>query len=280
MKDRIMTTISLSSSPVTNNMLNRPPILLTGGWEEVIAGAVAAGADALEIRLRETDDEDWDVFKKQFSDAGLVIAGISTGRMFKEGGHCLTALDRSGRRACTDALKAYVDIAKALDTDLLLGTAKGQQQTNETYADYAERMADTLKDADNYAREMGVKMHLECINYYEINAMNTAQQTLDFIHEYDLNATYVQLDTFHMNIDEVDLAESVRICGDKLGYIQFADSNRWYPGAGHIDFVPILDALDEIGYAGIYGVECQPLPDSATACQKSVAFLREALARR
>jgi sugar phosphate isomerase/epimerase len=81
------------------------------------------------------------------------------------------------------------------------------------------------------------------------------------------------LDTFHLNIEERDPAAAVRLAGERLGYIHFADSNRLSPGSGHIDFVPVLRALEEIGYQGSLSVECLPLPDGETAAVNSKAVL-------
>lgn len=121
-----------------------------------------------------------------------------------------------------------------------------------------------------YAKEKGVKIFIEAINRYEINTMNTAGDVVDLIDEYELTNTFVHLDTFHMNIEEVNIAKAIELCGDKLGYIHFADSNRSYPGAGHIDFSKVIKALHHINYKGCISVECLPLPDRLHAAQNAL----------
>lgn len=56
-------------------------------------------------------------------------------------------------------------------------------------------------------------------------------------------------DTYHMNIEEVDPAESVRKYGYALANLHLADSNRQAPGEGHFDFVSVAAALKEIGFS-------------------------------
>ena len=85
------------------------------------------------------------------------------------------------------------------------------------------------------------------------------------------------MDTFHMNIDEADMPQAIRTAGDKLGYLHVADSNRLYPGAGHLDFAPILAALQEVDYQGTISLECIPEPDSMTAGVRGMAFLSKAV---
>ena len=58
------------------------------------------------------------------------------------------------------------------------------------------------------------------------------------------------LDTFHMNIEEPSIEDSIRQTGDRIFHFHVADSNRWYPGAGHLDFRSILKALFATGYDG------------------------------
>lgn len=84
------------------------------------------------------------------------------------------------------------------------------------------------------------------------------------------------LDTFHMNIEEPNIAESIRACGDRLFHFHVADSNRWYPGAGHLDFPSILGALRATGYSGFVSAEYVPLPDAESSAAYALAHLRQA----
>jgi len=82
------------------------------------------------------------------------------------------------------------------------------------------------------------------------------------------------LDTFHMNIEEPVIEESIRACDDRIFHFHVADSNRWYPGAGHLDFESILEALFATGYRGFVSGEFMPLPDADTSAKRSIAYLR------
>jgi sugar phosphate isomerase/epimerase len=53
-----------------------------------------------------------------------------------------------------------------------------------------------------------------------------------------------------------------------------ADSNRWHPGAGHLDFASILRTLFSTGYTGFVSGEFLPHPDAETAAQRAIACLR------
>jgi sugar phosphate isomerase/epimerase len=53
-----------------------------------------------------------------------------------------------------------------------------------------------------------------------------------------------------------------------------ADSNRWHPGAGHLDFASILDTLSETGYNGFVSGEFMPVPDAGTSARRAANYLR------
>ena len=83
------------------------------------------------------------------------------------------------------------------------------------------------------------------------------------------------LDTFHMNIEEPSMAQSIVDAGEHLFHFHVADSNRWYPGAGHIDFAELLRTLTAVGYQGFVSAEMMPFPDPDTAAIKTIEYMRK-----
>ena len=72
-----------------------------------------------------------------------------------------------------------------------------------------------------------------------------------------------------MNIEEASIEEAVRSHGKWLTHMHFADSNRWPPGKGHLNFGPVLRAMKDVGYGGFIGLECLPLPDPDSAARQA-----------
>lgn len=107
----------------------------------------------------------------------------------------------------------------------------------------------------DYAGERGVTLGLEVVNRYESNLLNTATQALAFLDEVNKSNVRVHLDTYHMNIEEVDFAQPVLACGDKLGYVHIGESHRGYLGSGNIDFTQFFKALAQVGYEGVVTFE-------------------------
>ncbi len=71
----------------------------------------------------------------------------------------------------------------------------------------------------------------------------------------------------------ISSANPVRFC--HYNHAHIADSNRWPPGFGHIDFKPIFRVLEETAYEGFLSVECLPKPNADEASERAIKFLRK-----
>jgi sugar phosphate isomerase/epimerase len=70
------------------------------------------------------------------------------------------------------------------------------------------------------------------------------------------------LDLFHANIEEPDVAASIRAAGSRLWHVQVADTTRRGLGHGHLDVAAVTEALAAIDYGGALVVEIvAPGPD-------------------
>jgi sugar phosphate isomerase/epimerase len=116
---------------------------------------------------------------------------------------------------------------------------------------------------------------LEPINRYETSLINNIEEGLALLDRVGAENMGLMPDTFHMNIEDADIEKSLRACGDRIFHVHVADSNRWPPGAGHLDFASILKTVFETGYQGFISGEFMPLPDADTAAQMGITHLRQ-----
>ena len=56
------------------------------------------------------------------------------------------------------------------------------------------------------------------------------------------------LDQIELRLEEVDMAQALRAGGNQIGHVHFVDSNRRPAGCGHLDYTPIVAALQAIRY--------------------------------
>jgi D-psicose/D-tagatose/L-ribulose 3-epimerase len=100
------------------------------------------------------------------------------------------------------------------------------------------------------ARAMGITLGLEPVNRYESNLINTGNQALAFIAATGADDITLHLDSYHMNIEEGDVAAAIRRYRGRIGYVHVNESHRGHLGTGSIDFPAFFRALAEVGYEG------------------------------
>jgi sugar phosphate isomerase/epimerase len=171
----------------------------------------------------------------------------------------------------------YLELARTLDNPLLIfGLIRGfippgvKPRTARGWARDAVRRA-----ADRAARH-GTRIVVEPINRFECNFLHTVEETLEFLDEVGRPNVGILADSFHMNIEDVSITGSLRRAGRRLFHVHVSDSNRWAPGAGHLDFGEILRTLEAMRYKGYVSVECMPKPDPDSCPRIAIATLRKA----
>ena len=112
------------------------------------------------------------------------------------------------------------------------------------------RSVENVREVGHRAGEHGVRFCLEVLNRFEGYLLNTCEEGVKFVDEVGDKNVYVMLDTFHMNIEEDDMAAAIRLAGDKLGHFHTGECNRRVPGKGRMPWREIGQALREIGYDG------------------------------
>jgi sugar phosphate isomerase/epimerase len=131
-----------------------------------------------------------------------------------------------------------------------------------------------LTELGEHARREGVQVLLEPLNRYEDHMVNRLEQAADLCRAVEMPSVRVMADTFHMSIEEDDLAASVLDVGELIGHVQLGDSGRLQPGVGHLDWTSLMRALREIGYDGWLAMECGIRGDARAELPKVAALLR------
>lgn len=231
------------------------------------------GYDGVEIAIRDPGSFPVDVLEEAINRLGMKISAIGTGLAYLAEGLSLSHRDEDVRKKAVERLKSHVDLAERLDTLVIVGLIRGKAEGRN---DALDLLRDSMNEVCDYAASKGVTIVLEPLNRYESDFLNTAEETLEFIKSLKCDNVGLLLDTFHMNIEEKDPVETIVRSAAWLKHFHVADSNRWAPGYGHIDFPTIFHALKNIGYEGFMTVESLPKPgDAKTAAAAAVEFLRE-----
>ncbi len=231
------------------------------------------GYDGVELAVRDASVVDSAEIRKLVSSVGLDVSAVGTGQAWGEDRLSLTDNDRSVRRRAVERLSGHIDLAADLKAVLIIGLVRGVVKGSPSAAVH-ELLLDGLRTIAAKAAQSGVRIAIEPINRYETSLITTAAEGSDILGQLGARNVGLLLDTFHMNIEEPSIEKSIRLCSDRIFHFHVADSNRRYPGAGHLDFPSILRALAETGYDGYISGEFLPSPSPEEAAQRAIESLK------
>jgi sugar phosphate isomerase/epimerase len=211
----------------------------------------------------------------------LNVSAISTGQARGLEGISLTDSSREVRERGVQRVCEHIDLAVAIGFPLVtIGLLRGIGNPGAKDQDL-ENLAETLEVCAAYAGSHHVELMIEPINRYETILLNTVDETVDFLASVSGGEQIgVLFDTFHANIEESDICRSLEKLGDRLSHVHFADSNRWLPGMGHIDFSRICATLRKMNYGGYVSLETINKPDRMVVRSRSQASLIQCFADR
>lgn len=256
------------------------PILFAGELDKGLAAAERAGLQAIELSLRSAKSLDGSALTSKLKQHNLSLSAIATGQAYIEDSLYLSAGETQVAQATVSHLKSIIELAAHFNAFVILGGIRGRLTGDQAEQSQQREIAlHGMGECARFARELGVTMLIEPINRYETNFVNTAQEGLEVIEQVGEPNVKLLLDTFHMNIEEVNIQQTLRTMIDHLGYLHVADSNRWAPGMGHIDFGQIVRTLSLLGYQGNITAEILPLPDDEAAMQQAGMHLAHLLGK-
>jgi len=122
-----------------------------------------------------------------------------------------------------------------------------------------------LRTAAREAAKQGVTLTIEPINTRDIPGyfLNTQAEAHAIREEVGAVNLEVQMDFYHAQIVEGDLAEKFRRWQSHIGHVQIAGvPDRHEPDTGEVNYVYLFELLDELGYDGWVGCEYRPAADT------------------
>ncbi len=253
-----------------------------GDFAANAATIAAMGYDGVELAIRDPRLVDADDLLRVLDAHGLVVPAIGTGQAWGEEGLSFTDPDPAVRTAAIGRLKSHLPLAARLSaasgkpgrTVVVVGLLRGIVKPGVSQDQAMAWLITVLQECCAAAADAGVRIAIEPINRYETTLINNLAQGLALIEAVGAANLGLLADTFHMNIEEPSITGSIRQASDRIFHFHVADSNRWHPGAGHLDFASILDTLFGTGYDGFVCGEFLPIPDAETAARRGIAHLR------
>ncbi len=247
-------------------------------FDAMLARLAALGYDGVELAVRDPAALDTHAVRRALDQHHLQVSAIGTGQAYMEEGLSFTHDESGVRQRALFRIKSHITLARELHALLIIGLIRGKIGGDAQQA--RTRLVHALTSAARTADEYGVRIAIEPINRYETNMLNTVTETLALIETLEADNVGILFDTFHANIEEASIEDSLRACGARLFHVHLADSNRQAPGSGHTDFARVIAILREMKYAGWLSAEILPKPSVEQAAEQTIRTLKRMLFRR
>ncbi|WP_420395057.1 sugar phosphate isomerase/epimerase family protein [Nioella sp.] len=235
------------------NPLGIHALCIVGGWSEAearqaISTAAATGYDLIEIPMLDPDKIDVAMTARLLEEYGIAPT-ISLGLGPTSD---LSSEDPDIAARGEALLGKVVSIGRDIGSTHLCGVIYSAMTKYGAPASRSsvEQSAEALSRICAAAAASDIQVGVEVVNRYETNIANTAAEGVALCKMIGAPNARVHLDTYHMNIEEADMARAIVETGDMLGYFHLGESHRGYLGTGSIDFAPAFEALAQIDYSG------------------------------
>jgi hydroxypyruvate isomerase len=159
-----------------------------------------------------------------------------------------------------DGVEKALVYAKATNCRLLHAMAGVLPAGGDRSAAERVYIANLQYAAERLARE-GITVIIEPINNRDIPGyfLNTTTQAMSLIERVGQPNLELQLDLYHVQIMEGDLAHHIRSLAGHYPHVQIAGNpGRNEPDVGEINYPFLFDLFDEVGYSGWIGCEYRP----------------------
>ncbi|MGY3054309.1 D-psicose/D-tagatose/L-ribulose 3-epimerase [Pedobacter sp. UYEF25] len=230
------------------------------------------GYDILEVAVEDKDLIDWKKLKEIVKELGLEVTISGAFGADRD----ISSTDAHVRAQGLNYIIDCVKIAAYMESPIFTGpvysaVGKTRYVSAEQKAQERKWCIENLLKAEKVAADHNVIIGVEPLNRFETDMVNTTDQALSIVNELSSPYIKVSMDTFHGNIEEKSIANSIRKIGkDLLCHVQANESDRGTPGTGNLDWQGIKAALIDIEYNGAIVIETFGAPSKELAKAASI----------
>jgi D-psicose/D-tagatose/L-ribulose 3-epimerase len=212
------------------------------------------GFDGVEVPIFNTNPEHWFKFRKKLDDLGLAC---ETDTICGPDNH-LISQDPAMRKSTLEHLKRAVDCSLVLGATKLMGpyhSALGVFTGKPATSDEWKWAVEGLWELADYAESFDITLGLEYLNRFESYLVSCGDEMIRLVD--DINHTHckIMFDTFHANIEEKNIGDTMRKMGKRISFIQLSENDRSTPGKGNVDWDGTFAAIRDLKYDGWISIE-------------------------
>jgi len=183
------------------------------------------------------------------------------------------------RQMYLDRLHATIEIAHQLKCGKLI-TCTGNEISGQSFKQQFDSVVATLTEAASIASKENITLVLEALNSHVDHAgyfLVSSKTGFDIIREVNSPNLKLLYDVYHMQIMEGNHIATIEQNSSLIGHFHSAGvpgRNEIYKG--EINYMPILEAIDNSGYDGYFGLEYWPLEEEELSLTKTLQYIGSA----
>jgi hydroxypyruvate isomerase len=234
-------------------------------YADRIRAAAADGFTSVEMWM--TSTQDLSVLSAAAKEVGVRISSVLAEPRFS---FTMPGVDLN---VFFDGLKESIARAKVLGAPrVVLGSGMGFPGKKRPAQ--LDELIKVFKDAAVIAEAEGIQLVLEPVNTrvdHPGALLDRTEEAIYIAKGVDSPNFKILYDIYHSSVEGEDVITMLRNHSNLIGYIQLADCpGRGEPGAGAIDWKPILAAVKASGYKEVIGLEYYPTQDTT----ESLTYIR------
>ena len=211
------------------------------------------GFYGVELNLPDLDLIKPEELKSLLNEYQMKMNMLATGVYAKTHGLSLSSGIPEERMRAVNGCKRNIDYAASMGCGIIIGFLKGGPGSDR---EVSERLfLESMLELKQYIEEKKVQVLIEATNHKEASIIRTLKEGAHVINFLDCPFIQLLADTYHMNIEEPSLVDSLSEYMNYYPHLHISDDNRAYPGLGSPDFTAIYRKLMECGYKGTVAVE-------------------------
>jgi len=208
-------------------------------WQQALDVVAASGFDGVELAITNPALLEASEVAEALKHRGLRLLSITTGQAAGLEGLSLSTENEEVRRRAVARICDHMAFAEEFGAVVIVGSLRGADGNMKLLHESLVECADFRPS---------IHLALEPLNRYESRLINSIDSAMKLIENIDAGNLGVLFDTFHANIEERSIPEAITRAGDRLVHVHLADSNRWIPGFGHLDFTVVWETLHQLEY--------------------------------
>jgi|GluameStandDraft_1065615.scaffolds.fasta_scaffold01593_6 sugar phosphate isomerase/epimerase len=248
-------------------------------YGECASIAKSLGYDGIELQIQDPLQVDQKYLKNVLDSYGLQASAITTGLAYTYEGMSMTHPDPIIRRATIERLKRQLDLAKYLNSQILVGFIRGRKQPGWTDDEYEKILTESVAQVLSYSEEIQTPFVMEQINRNDGDVFCSTERTVAFLEKFNSDWLVYNGDTYHMMTEDTDISAAIKRSLNKLVLFHVSDAGRSIPDDKHFNFYEAAEVLKKAKYDKWVSIECKPLPNTYEATRAGIEYLKRVFSK-